>query len=62
MSTELKQIEKVAQKQKEKKQREGFGNVMTKQMAIEKMVDTTKQSNLLLFDQMKSKYEFALTF
>lgn len=57
MSTELKQIEKVAQKQKDKKQIEGFGNVMTKQIAIEQMADTTKNTNLDLLQKMRDKYD-----
>lgn len=57
MSTELKQIERIAQMEKKKKQKEGFQNVMDKQIAIEKMIETTKITNLDLLQKMKEKYD-----
>jgi hypothetical protein len=57
MSTELKQTEKLAQIQKQKKQIEGFQNVMEKQIAIEQMAQTTKNRNIDLVQKMREKYD-----
>jgi len=57
MSTELKKMETLALAQKQKKQKEGFQNVMDKQVAIEKMVETTKTKNVDLVEKMRNNYD-----
>ena len=57
MSTELKQMEKIAQIKKERKQKEGFQNVMKKQFAIEQMAETTNKRNLDLVQKMRENYD-----